>query len=510
MKSASPAPRGLACYYGDIHNHCNVSYGHGDLKDAFANAVLQLDFASVTGHSSWPDIPKREGIMESVVDYHVSGFTKLEQRWRHFLDTTEKFHAPGKFVTFLSYEVHSMQDGDYTAVFRDPEGAMFKPTSIKDFQRHLAEQSRHGLKAFLLPHHLGYKTGYRGINWDSFSEAASPLVEIVSMHGCCESDDAPFPYLHTMGPRNSRNTMQAGLAKGHHFGVTGSTDHHSAHPGSYGFGKTGVWAEALTREAIWEAFEKRRTFAVSGDRMKLFLAVNGEPLGSRIEDAEAREIEFFVEGGYALDYVEIVKNNRVLLRKSLPAETGPAGAKDVLRGKAHVEVGWGEKGVEQPWEVALSVAGGRLVDAEPRFHGVDIVDPKDRNTAGYRFTELEKGDGFVRFVTKTWGNPTATSHAAQGVSLEIEGDRRTEVRALVNGRKFSYSLEELSSGAATEYLGGFLTGAVCFHRFVPEGEYSLGFSFRDPEGRKTASDFYYLRAAQKNGHWGWSSPLRLA
>ncbi len=50
---------GLHAYYGDLHNHCGISYGHGSLEDALLNAREQLDFCSVTGHALWPDMPPR-------------------------------------------------------------------------------------------------------------------------------------------------------------------------------------------------------------------------------------------------------------------------------------------------------------------------------------------------------------------------------------------------------------------------------------------------------------------
>jgi hypothetical protein len=50
-----------------------------------------------------------------------------------------------------------------------------------------------------------------------------------------------------MGPRDGRSTAQYGLAQGNVFGLIGSTDHHSAYPGSYGHGRLGVWATELTR-----------------------------------------------------------------------------------------------------------------------------------------------------------------------------------------------------------------------------------------------------------------------
>ena len=43
-------------YWGDLHSHCAISYGEGDLENAIKRASQQLDFCSVTGHAFWPDI----------------------------------------------------------------------------------------------------------------------------------------------------------------------------------------------------------------------------------------------------------------------------------------------------------------------------------------------------------------------------------------------------------------------------------------------------------------------
>ena len=50
----------LKYYWGDLHNHCNLTYGHGDLDKAYEAAREQLDFVSVTPHAMWPDIPGKE------------------------------------------------------------------------------------------------------------------------------------------------------------------------------------------------------------------------------------------------------------------------------------------------------------------------------------------------------------------------------------------------------------------------------------------------------------------
>ena len=45
-----------------------------------------------------------------------------------------------------------------------------------------------------MPHHLSYKQGRRGVNWDIFEEGVSPVVELYSMHGCSENDQAEYPF----------------------------------------------------------------------------------------------------------------------------------------------------------------------------------------------------------------------------------------------------------------------------------------------------------------------------
>jgi hypothetical protein len=102
--------------------------------------------------------------------------------------------------------------------------------------------------------------------------------------------------------------MRYGLSRGHFFGVIGSTDHHSAHPGSYGHGRTGLWARVKTRVAIWETLLTRRTFALTGDCIELQFAINDHPMGTRIAYSKERQIALRVVSGAPIDYVDVVKN----------------------------------------------------------------------------------------------------------------------------------------------------------------------------------------------------------
>jgi hypothetical protein len=44
-------------YWGDLHNHCGISYGFGSLENALLAAKGQLDFCAIIGHASWADMP---------------------------------------------------------------------------------------------------------------------------------------------------------------------------------------------------------------------------------------------------------------------------------------------------------------------------------------------------------------------------------------------------------------------------------------------------------------------
>ena len=45
-------------FWGDLHSHCNISYGDGKLSHAVYRASKQLDFCTITGHAFWPDISR--------------------------------------------------------------------------------------------------------------------------------------------------------------------------------------------------------------------------------------------------------------------------------------------------------------------------------------------------------------------------------------------------------------------------------------------------------------------
>lgn len=488
----------LQVYFGDLHNHCDLSYGRGSLSDAIKNARLQLDFASVTVHAAWPDLPLDEPNLDYLVDYHRRGFARALENWPSYLNAIQQQNEEGRFVTFASFEWHSMAFGDYCVCFKDcADVTIIEETDLPALRQAIRQVTS---PAFLIPHHIGYKEGVRGINWSAFSPDLSPVAEIFSFHGLAESSEGPYPYLHSMGPRHGHSTAQCGWSQGHVFGIIGSSDHHNAFPGSYGAGRLGVWAESLTRDALWDSISKRRTYVLTGDRIELAFTVNGHLMGDIASPDRERWIEVAVCGGDSIDYVDVLHNNRIVHRESVfPRGTD----REVF--KVYVELGWGERPEDTAWDVDLQVADGRLRQVEPRFRGYGPTD----TPAGvdFAYTDWQQiGENRVQFSTRTRQNPSLHTASTEGMALELEGGADTRLLSTINGRRYELQIAELMTGSRTFYLGGFVSPAVCFHRAVPHSEYRHRFAFLH---RSTSSmrDWYYVRVRQRNDQCAWSSPI---
>jgi hypothetical protein len=484
---------------GDLHNHCGISYGHGSIEDAFANAKLQLDFATVTGHAWWHDMPRDRPEMADTVAYHQAGFERLAAGWEHVQDVTAAAHQDGEFVSFLSFEWHSSRHGDHCVYYRDDHGPLLHSDTLDELRDELRKIAANGTPTMMLPHHLGYAQGYRGANWSTFTPEFTPVVEIMSMHGCGESDEGPRPYLHSMGPRCADGTAVSGLSHGHRFGFIGSTDHHSAHPGTFGHGRAAVWADEFTRDGIWDAIDARRTYALTGDPIVVGFTVNEAVMGEAAAPAASRRIRADVAGVAPLDGLEIVRNGRVIHHVRPDRPTAGGGEYSV-----GISLGWGRPGAEVDWDVRLRVESGRLVDVTPRLRGEDILAPVADAPEVYHFSSWGRDADSAWLRTTTHGNPTVSTDATQGFALRVAGDDATRIVGTVNDRAVDYRLGELRRGAVTGYLKDVISPAWRVDRAATDAELTAEIDITD---ESAGDDWYYLRVRQTNDQWAWTSPV---
>lgn len=499
------AKLGLRPLYGDIHNHCALSYGHGSLEDALQRARRQLDFVSVTGHAHWPDMPVDDPRVAHIVAFHVEGFAKLRQAWPSHFATLSAHDAPGAFTVFPGYEIHSCAHGDYTILYRDLQP---HDMILADSSAELARTIRAELpgRAMAFPHHIGYRRGARGINWDSFDPGLSPVVEMISMHGCAEASLTDRPYLHSMGPSDGSSTMRSGLRAGHVFGVVGNTDHHSAYPGSYGHGRMAVYAGEHSRAAIWDAIHARRTNALTGDCMHLFATLAGTPQGGIVVPQADAELAIEAVGGSFIDAIDVIRNGDVFARVTPALSPSPIDAGEGrLETILVVEMGWGARNSDHCWTGRLKLSGGGILAVEPRLRGPEIVSPLEGEDSGADVAEIECSDDEVRFSLVAAANPNNMTPAAQAIAMHVSVLADATIEAEFDGQEVRVRVDRLLEGALSGNLGPIDSPAYRFHPLPRPHEWQ--WQGRVPLGALADGESLYVRMRQSNGQYGWSSPI---
>ena len=504
-KMIVPTPDSRKMYWGDLHNHCNITYGHGDMRDAFEAAKEQLDFVSVTPHAMWPDINllNKEPRLKWVIGYHTDAFGRLRRGgYEKYSAMTKEYNKEGEFLTFIGYEAHSMIYGDHVALHKDLNAPLVNCSSIENWKEKFKGQD-----VFVTPHHMGYQEGYRGYNWKYFTEGdQTPFVEMYSRHGLAEGDMGDYPYLHDMGPRQWEGTIQYGLLQGHKFGIMGSTDQHSGYPGSYGDGRVGVLAGSLTRDEIWNGLKSRNVCCATGDKIVVDFRIGDAVMGDVIK-ADKRKIYVNVQGQSCIDYVDIVKNGQIIARLNGPLiPQMPTG--DMVRCKIKMEYGWNREENYVSWNGKVSVSKGRILGVTPCFRGAAFTSPQEGETEFHTHVNRIRSvsDTSTELELYTSKNPNTTTPATQAVILDVEMPLDGVITSDFNGKAFSHSLAELLEGSRTHFMRVWLSEAVLFNRAMPESCFTVEHYMEDRQKEKD-TDWYYVRVRQRDGQWLWTSPI---
>jgi len=491
----------LRLYWGDLHNHNAVGYAKGSLERSIDLAREHLDFFAFTGHASWHDMPHMPG------DRHLKWVEGFERHSEHWPKTRQLLRDANTddFVALLGYEWHSSHFGDYCVIHPEAEGELFLPDHA-DRLLDFAQQAG----ALAIPHHVAYKSGWRGTHWRHVRAGTSvtPVVEIFSEHGCTESDQAPFPMIrHSMGGRAASNTIARQLQRGARFGFVASSDDHLGYPGAYGEGVLGVWADGLNRRALFEAIRARRTYAATGDRIALEVTLNGQPMGAELPAAPERQIDVRVVAQDAIAGIELVRNGRVIERH-FPEDrvVGPARLPGTV--KCRLQFGWGpwaelNLGRVCDWDATIRLSGGRILRALPCFQAGPFGESlRDRLTI--------ESETVVRLQSPTSRVGCFAEDPTKAVVFELDGPPDAvltiELRSPVE-RTISAKLAELIDDNRVEITGGFTSESLILSRLISPSEYTAQARWTDRQPAACASDWYYVRVTQHNGQMAWSSPI---
>lgn len=496
-------------YFGDLHNHNCLGYARGSLERSFDIAQEHLDFVAITGHSQWHDMPQMPG------DRHIKWIKGLDEhtrRWPELQGLNRELYRPGEFVTFNGYEWHSSDCGDYCILFPGDDSELFFVDSVEE----LAERGRE-YGAILCPHHAAYGKFWRGVVWDRMPRWACPIIETFSEHGNCFDDRGLEPMIrHSLGGRATKGTILWALLHGLRCGLVGGSDDHSACPGAWGEGLAAVWAEELTRESIWEALLARRTYAITGDRIRLQFTLNDAPMGAEIDFASQRRLSVRVEAMDEISMVEVLKNGRVVHTQRVPTVL-PGDRFEGGRAKLRIRWGWGPWAALDmaricDWKGQIQISGGTVMDVTPIIQAGPVDDERrdrfnNRTDTGLEFTS------FTSRIEAFNEDPT------KGVILELDGGPETTVSMQLDKpyrRHYQHTLADLMESSSSHFIGEFSEESVLLHRLLVPASYTCEFTWTDTIENsandaeavdRIGGDLYMIRVLQSNGQMAWSSPV---
>lgn len=497
--------------WADLHNHNDVGYGTGSLERALAIAQQRLDVWAFTAHGYWFDMPGNAD--DPAVKRHMAGFRRVRDLWPTVLATFEGASHPGRFIAMAGFEWHSTNYGDLHVLVPDrlaelPEGAML-PAELRSWARQN--------NALLIPHHLAYPPGARGVNWDEIDDELSPVAEVFSEHGASEGDDIPWPMDgHSMSPRSTLNTWREGLRRGLRLGAVASTDNHEGCPGAYSEGLTGLWAKEFNQKAVLQALRQRRCFAVTGDRIVLDWSCLDAPMGATTElRGTVLPVRCHVVCWDELDCIDLFLNGCLWKRWTPGVNLAPVTAQPqaVQRVVLRERWGWGRMGETNVhhWEGYTRVIGGQILATMPGFASVPPGGGSDG--AMTRMAENEI----------SWSSRTSRSYPQpyDQIALEIEGTPDTRLYTVIScqsdsgqwRRECVTTLGELALASREVHMAAPpLSPTFQWTRALPRrtcvAEVIDNLSL--PDDRAAEKPLYlYMRVRQRNGQMAWTSPIWL-
>jgi hypothetical protein len=284
----------LKLYFGDIHGHSRMSDGTGTPEDyyRFAREVSRLDIAALTDHADYGTIP-------------IEGAA-----WERIKRAANDAHEPGRFVTFLGFEWTNWKYGHRNVYYRDGDGPIFRSIDPETDTPQELWSLLEPHEAMTAAHHVG--GGPIATDWSIPPGEKEFFVEVSSIHGTSEFPGGEASIYHPVEGAFVRDA----LSRGYRLGIIGGGDTHDGHPGQRSAGAlvtglVGVYAEELTREAIWEAFKRRRVYATSGPKIILNFRAGESPMGSEVAWKKSRgplPLALRAVCCEPIEYVEIIRN----------------------------------------------------------------------------------------------------------------------------------------------------------------------------------------------------------
>ena len=247
--SPAAAQGQLQAYYGTLHDHTAQAGddGKGDVPQALA-AV------------------KGAGFQFSGISPHNHMISK--EAYTAFAAQMAAADEPGKFVTFAAFEWGAISKGGHVGVVGAPELITAESTDWAGFWRGVDAAP----DALVVLNHPVWGHNYGGPPTEA-RLARARLMEVIGGPGEYAGDE------YKGRGEFSHREYALSLNDGWRCGVVYGEDNHSGRWGHVNHSRTGVWASALTHEALMEALKARRTFATEDPGMSVWIESGATPMG---------------------------------------------------------------------------------------------------------------------------------------------------------------------------------------------------------------------------------------
>lgn len=232
-------------FWADTHTHSVFSpdaEGEPDELIRFGRHVAHLDAMAIVDNDFYP----------------YFGLTRL--KWQIHLALAERFTQGGAFACFPGYEYTYHDAGlqpDFNhryVIYPRGRGGLFRRTDPASGTLDGLMQALEGSDALPVAHHT---------TWRLSASDRDRQVEVCSSWRVCKEES---------------DQIERRLALGDRFSFIGSSDTHRNVPG-LGGALTGIYATALTPEAIFDAYRNHRVIATQGNRTVIDLSVAGLFIG---------------------------------------------------------------------------------------------------------------------------------------------------------------------------------------------------------------------------------------
>ena len=286
------------------------------------------------------------------------------------------------------------------------------------------------------------------------------------------------------------------LRRGYRFGVTGGSDGVDGRPGASHPGRmsvrnlrgglAAVTAPELSRNSLWGALRAKRTYATTGERILLSVAVDGHVPGDSYQTKSPPRLAFEIEGTAPLRAIDIFRGTECI--SSVPVEPRDATPSDWLRVSWSGSSGPGNwQRARMIWDGTIEIAAGKILAAED--------DWRDTVAEGIACWSAKQ----VEFTSITAGNWNA-------VKLKLEETPETVLRFVTSPLSVEFPLCGLAMKPVEQSLSD-PARAVRIER-LPRLPGALGRSgdFVDLDA-PAGEHAYWIRVTQEDGSRAWSTPV---